>query len=203
MHYFKPVLTLAILITTMSAQGMENKPSPISLLQTYYHLSHDKLLPEIAQQIFSLHLGLSNVDLKKLPQSCDRPEAFINYINSLIDSCGYSLASELCERFFSGAKISICDIKDSNHWTALHWAANKNNTESVKLLLNAAGNKVGELLAMQNNDGETAFNLANVQAKEIMQKYMTTRLQLSIFLGTCVYNFKSFKEDYSSMFDNW
>jgi len=249
MPHFRSALTLALVITTMSAHGMESsfaeatadrssfahppsretlygvmsrrsetktdkqndnpaidypELSPISLAQTYHYFSHDEQLPpEITRQIFFLHLRLNNVDFKELQQSCKDPSALVEYIKSLINSCGYPLASELCERFFSGAQLSICDIKDSNHWTSLHRAANNNRTESVKLLLNAAGDKAGELLAMQNNDGETAFNLANAQTKEIMRKYMTTGQQLSMFLGNCAYNFRSFKEDLYSMFDNW
>jgi hypothetical protein len=173
-----------------------DKQSPITMSQLYYHFSHpshDLLLPEITQQIFSLQLG--TVDLADLPLNCKSPESFVKYLEALITSCGYLLASELCECYLKYKEISLCDIQDENKRTclhksispkvtemlikiagdtastlidmqdkngetALHYAADNNNTEIVKLLLDAAGDTASTLIDMQNKGGLTALHSA-------------------------------------------
>src|SRR5262245_8923326 len=120
----KLLLTLIILAGAGSLHGMEpykqldigeqpncitlspeTKLSPITLPQTYHQLRLQYLsnehfsLPEITQHIFSFQL--SGVDLAELPQkieqSCKDPVSLVRYIRSLVNSCGYELASELCK----------------------------------------------------------------------------------------------------------
>ena len=148
----------------MALTSSEIKPSPITFAETYYHFSHDLLLTEIAQQIFLLRLELSDVDLKEFQQSYEHPESLVKYIKKLIDSCGYSLASELCERFFSSTKISICDIKYPNDWagdrTSLHYAAEKNYPEVIRILIKIAGGDAWKLLTMKDYALWTALHRA-------------------------------------------
>ena len=77
-----------VLLNTSCLQGMESKKklSPITLSQLYYYFSHDVLLPEIAQYIFSLQCGDSNS--AEIEQNSKKPKRFVKYIETLISSCG-------------------------------------------------------------------------------------------------------------------
>jgi ankyrin repeat protein len=195
-------LALVIITSSVSLCGMEmqdqldlpvDKQSPITFAQTYHHFS-GALLPEITQHIFSLQLGTA--DLADLPLNCKSPEPFVKYLEILIASCGYLLARELCECYLKHEKISLCDIKNENkqtclHYTAknpkvtemlikvagdtastliamqttsgstaLHYAANYNNTENIKLILDAAGDTASTLIDMQDTSGYTALHYA-------------------------------------------
>jgi ankyrin repeat protein len=135
-----------------------DKQSPITMSQLYYHFSHpshDLLLPEITQQIFSLQLG--TVDLADLPLNCKSPESFVKYLEALITSCGYLLASELCECYLKYKEISLCDIQDENKRTCLHKSISPKVTE---MLIKIAGDTASTLIAMQNTSGSTALHWA-------------------------------------------
>ncbi len=131
----------------------EIQPSPITLPQIYYHFSNDLLLPEIAQHILSLQLGDTN--LAKIEQSSKSPEHLVKHIETLIHSCEYLLASEVCTWFFHHAKISICDIQDLKKNTSLH--LNK-NTKVAQILIKIAGNNAYTFITMQNINGWTALH---------------------------------------------
>jgi hypothetical protein len=60
---------------------------------------------------------------------------------------------------------------DEGH-TALHSAVHYGRIETVKLLLDAAGNKVQDFMAIESQDGKTAFDIAKPHVQEIMQQYM-------------------------------
>lgn len=170
----KILLTLAILISARSLHGMDSTPlcelrrtgkevknlSPMTLSQLYYHFSHDLgLLPEIIQQIFSLQCG--DVDhtkvLDELKKYSNNPDHFVNYLETLIISCGELLASELCECFFVREKVSICDIQGEYKRTCLHRSKNPKITQ---ILIKIAGEKAWELLTMQTDYGSTALQVA-------------------------------------------
>jgi ankyrin repeat protein len=204
----KLLLTLIMLISVGSVHGMETQPS-MTLPQLYYCFSHNlELLPEITQHIFFLQCGNSN--LAELEQNCKSPELLVNYIETLIDACGDTLASEICECFFKHNKISICDIQDkykttclhlskspnvtqillkiaddtwklltiqtSSGFTALHFATCNKDIDNVKLLLDAAGNNVYELIAMQTiadqEDNYTALKMAVIVDQTEMVKLL-------------------------------
>ena len=139
----------------------KDKQSPITLAQTYYHFSrpsHDLLLPEIAQQIFWLQLG--TVDLADLPLKIEQksPEPFVKYLETLIPSCGYLLASELCEYFLKQKGISLCDIQDEYKRTCLHYV--DKNPKVAEMLIKIAGDTASTLIAMQTTYGWTALHWA-------------------------------------------
>jgi len=164
----KLLLTLATLVGAGSLHGMESQKqlSPISLAQTYHQFLHSdpKLLPEITQHIFSLHLKASGIDLVTLPQkikqSCKDPKSLVQSIETLIDSCGYQLANKLCKLSFP-QKISICDIKNALKETPLHRAI-YHNLEVAKILIKIADNNdnVWTLLTTKECFGKTALHIA-------------------------------------------
>jgi len=159
------LLALAILIGTSLLHSMEPQKQlpPITLPQTYHQLSqYPYLLPEITQHIFSFHLGGVNLATlaREIEQSCKDPQSLVKYIAALFNSCGYELSNELLKRLFLHAQISVCSIKDKYNWTALHRAACSNRIETVKLLLNAAGDNTWTLLTMKTTIGCTALHHA-------------------------------------------
>ena len=139
--------------------GAETQPSPMTLSQLYYHFSHDVLDPDIAQQIFLLQLMSSNVDLKKFPEFCQNSLLLLTYIMRLINSCGYSIASEICERFFARSEISICDIGSCEKMTGLHFAVTCVLPKVAEILIKIAGNDTWKLLTMTDHYGNTALHL--------------------------------------------
>jgi hypothetical protein len=165
----KKTIFLFTLLCAHALNGMEmqdqldlpvEQPSPITIAQTYYHFSHDLLLPEITKQIFWLQLG--TVDLAKLPleieQNRTSPEHFVEYLETLIASCGYLLASELCEYFLKQKEISLCDIQDNDKSTCLHCAYR--SPKVTALLIKIAGNNASTLINMQDIYGYTALHQA-------------------------------------------
>lgn len=107
-------------IVSQSSPASADKPSPISLPQTYQQLRID-LLPEIIRHIFSLQLKASGVDLVQLKsevEECDCINSYefaddlAGYSNRLIKSCGYNLGPALFKWLFPDAKISVRDIKN-------------------------------------------------------------------------------------------
>jgi ankyrin repeat protein len=166
----KKTILLFTLLCAHALNGMEihkqsdlpvGQPSPITLAQTYYHFSHyhfspDLLPSEIVQHIFWLQLG--TVYLANLPVKIEQksPEPFVKYLETLITSCGYLLASELCEFFLKHKKISLCDIQDEFKNTCLHWAYR--SSKVMAMLIKIAGNTASTLIAMQNNFSDTALH---------------------------------------------
>lgn len=135
---------------------LEKQPTPMTLAQLYYHFSHDlELLPEIAQHIFFLQCGDSN--LTEIEQNCKHPELLVIYIEKLISSCEYLLASEICECYFKHNKISLCDIQNHYKYTCLFYGKNPKVTQ---ILLKIAGNNVWKLLTIQNTHNATALHFA-------------------------------------------
>jgi len=174
----KLLLALAITIHTASLHCMElqKKPSPFTFAQTYYYLSHDlELVPDIAQQIFLLHLKLcNNVDLKKfllnISQECNT--FLVACTDELVKSCGYPLASELCEYLFAHAKISLCPIQDDQRKkTSLFYAITCGFPEVAQLLAKIAGDDALKLLTMRVDakDNTTLHHTVFAQDKEAVK----------------------------------
>ena len=136
------------------------KSFPMTAAKTYHYLSHDLLIPEIAQQIFLLQLELSGVDFKKLSQSCEDTESLVRYIKTLIDSCGYPLASGLCEWFFAHTEVLLCTLKDGNNNTPLYYAIKHKYQKVAKILIQIAGDNAWTLLTMQDIYDQTALHWA-------------------------------------------
>jgi len=169
----KLLLVLALLIGAGSLHGMEVqkqsdhmtlvsskvKSSPINPSQIYGQLSK-LLLPEIAQQIFLLQLELSGVDFKTFSQSCENNWSLVRYIKTLIDSCGYPLATGLCEWFFAHAKVPLCTIKDVSDNTPLHYAIKHNYQEVAEILIQIADDNAWILLTMRDVYDQTALHWA-------------------------------------------
>jgi ankyrin repeat protein len=79
----------------------------------------------------------------------------VEYIEKLIFSCGYTLATEICECYFKHNKISICDIQNEDKDTCLHI---NENPKVTHILLKIAGDNAYELITMQNASSETALH---------------------------------------------
>ena len=71
---------------------------------------------------------------------------------------------------------TLLTTKDSCGNTALRYAATGSHSEIVKLLLNAAGKRAQEFMAIRNNGGKTAFYIASPEVKEVMKKYYQNNL---------------------------
>lgn len=142
----KLILVLITLISAQSLHGMENKPSPITFAQIYYHFSHNLLDPDIAQQIFFLQLKSSNVNLEKLSQSCENRESLVEFIKTLIDASGYSFASEVCEQLFLTQKISIFPIVWGENYGYLGYALMERYLDVARILIKIAGDNIWTLL---------------------------------------------------------
>ncbi len=193
------LLTCVIAASAGSLHGMEiqKQPSPITLPLTYYHFSHDVLPPEIAQQIFVKLFETHGIDLAQLPheieQRCKNDYWLVKYINKLIKLCGYLLASELCERFFPHAKVSIW-IEGFPNWkhTPLHYVVEYNCLEVAQILLKIAGDKASTLLTMQDYSGWTALHFA---------AYKNNTENVKLLLGVAgnkVWELLSMKSNYDS-----
>ncbi len=167
----KLFLTVAI-TSTLSLYCMESPKqlTPITLPQTYHYLAGE-LLPELAQQIFALQFGFVDPTkfLNKIEQSVNSPKDLVKYINTLIRSCGYLLASELCDWFFHHAKISICDIKNDSGQTSLHYVASYfagvGDSKIDQILIKIARDNAYKLLTMQCDRGCTALHEAACNTK--------------------------------------
>jgi len=151
-----------VMMSRRSETKTEEKPSPITLSQTYHHFS--EVLPrEITQYIFSLQLKASNINLAKLSlkmkQSCEERHKFVGFVRTLISSCGYNLALELFKYFLPHEK-SICDIKDQYNWTAFHHAAFFGYRKITKFFLDSAGNDAWTLLTMKGTNSLIALHHA-------------------------------------------
>jgi len=175
MNYMnKLLLALVIATSVTSLVGMEpqepnvynqqqcmtrvsSQIKPFTFAQAYHYFSHDLLLPEIAQQIFLLQLG--NINLEKLPESCKDTNSLVEFIAMLTQSWDYPFAGELCERFFSHEKISICDVKKGVLGKSpLHHAINYGYLNVTRVLIKIAGDKTWTLLAMKDYSGSTALH---------------------------------------------
>src|SRR5208283_4866068 len=91
---------------------------------------------ELPQELVKLIMSMSL--LEDLMNNMDHPVSLIYAIERVCNACGPELAAEIVKVALKIAGKSLCDIKDKEDWTALHWAANNDCTEIVILLLAAA-----------------------------------------------------------------
>lgn len=127
-----------------SLNGMEQKRvSPIT--PGIYNYLARNMDADIAREIFSLQLKASGTVLAK------NPYKFGQFVEKLLDSCGYDLAVKLGKQLLQPTKLSICDIKDEKNQTPLHFVTFYTNPMITKALINIAGNNVMTLLTTKDN----------------------------------------------------
>jgi len=168
----KLLLALTLFTVTKLSHGMEEAPqqeanidysklSPITLPQIYNHFA-DMLSKDIAQQIFSLQSGSSEINEDLFLSDDSRKATYLKILtNEILNQYGYCYAIERLNRYFSRTGISLCDIKNSNGETVLHDLTYlpKYNAKIIQLFLQIAGDNVWKLLAAQKKDThETALH---------------------------------------------
>ena len=65
----------------------------------------------------------------------------------------------------------LLTMQNNKGCTTLHYTYTAWHIESVKLLLNAAGENAQELMDIPNKNGKTAFDIADPEIKELMLQY--------------------------------
>ena len=154
----KLLLALTILTGTKSLHSMEipssntdySKLPPITLPLIYHHL-RTFFPPEIAQYIFSLQPGTSEIN-DDFPQIDQKSTMFLaaNVNNSNILN-GHCLTVEKLKRNLLRRKISICDIKNYYDETSLHYT---HNVKVARIFLEGADQEVWMLLTAQSKESK-------------------------------------------------
>ena len=67
---------------------------------------------------------------------------------------------------------TLLTTKSKEGLTPLHVAVAYKKLEKIKLILDAAGDKVQDLMNMRDKRGEIAFDFTNPEAQKIMLQYI-------------------------------
>jgi hypothetical protein len=164
----KLFLSLIIMSGAHSLHGMEvysdcySKLPPVTLPQAYHYLS-EVLNPKIAQYIFSLQQINEDLSCWYCTDETENVVSMNKCIAKILRRHGYLYTVERLKLDLLKKEMSICDIKDNNSCTTLHYIASDYycNKKIVKLILEVAGDNAWTLLTMQTVvQGSTALHLA-------------------------------------------
>lgn len=150
------LLTCIMVAGVGSLHGMEVQQKQVSpIMPQVYNYFAKNMDADVAREIFLLQLQTSGVGLAK------NPRKFVQFIKTLLNSCGYDLTIIIVKQFFDHTKLSICDIEDiSNTFshTPLCYAIQHSYLTIAQMLLKIAGDKVWELLMAQDIYGYAALH---------------------------------------------